>query len=311
MKWAARMLVLCFAIHCSLAALLAQGSAPQGEAELLAEFDRLQVAVDRLDGEQRSVAWLQLSDAFLRLPEGAERTARLPVGAAATLQAGRVALALRLATPKGSAPAQAMLLAVQLQALSQSNKLTEFARVIQRTWPTQKKYAAYALRREEGRLLPMAAAALRTSNRPTGRYIFELLAKLQPYKSYRSANLGLCLRQIGDVAQALAVYEAGLQQAPSDLELWNDYGLLLRATGRSEEAMASFRRSVALDLQRDETLRGKGPAITNLMHTESLRPGPTIDDVIQTACLALRQRPNATMLRRLMLDVTLNRLLDQ
>jgi tetratricopeptide (TPR) repeat protein len=266
----------------------------QGEAQLLAEFDRLQSAAQSAPQEAQRRFLLQLSDTFLRLPEGDGRKHRLPAGAHATLHSGRTEIALELTTPAdGKLQTNGALLTVQMQASS-----------------TEPDAVATALRREESRLLPLAAMALRTPERPAGRAVFQYLANLAPIQSYRVANLGLCLRQIGDVPAAFKTYALGQKLAPNDLALWNDYGLLLRATGRFEEALSAFRRSVAIDLQRDENQRGQGPAITNLMHFESLRPGASGADPMPTARLALKKRPHATLLRRLTLDVTLDRLAD-
>jgi len=279
-------------------------------AQQLAEFDRLHKSyVEASAAEQQALA-TQVSDAFLRLPDGDGRTERLPRGAAATLAAGRSKLALELASPVNPETAQTndVLLTVQLRALAQLDRLTEFARIVSKQAATEPGAVSEALRLEEGRLLPLAAKALRTRDRPAGRMVFQYLATLEPIQSYRVANLGLCLRQIGDVKAALQAYALGRRLAPNDLNLWNDYGLLLRATGQWQEAVAAFRRSVALDLARDEVTRGKGPGITNLMHLQSLYPDRVGEDPLPTAVLALEKRPDATMLKRLTLDVALDRL---
>jgi len=281
----------------------------QGEAELLAEFDRLQAAVQSAPQASQPSLLLQLSDSFLRLPEGKGRQQRLPTGAHATLQSGRNKIALELTTPAdGNLHTNGALLTIQLQAFARLGRLKDFVRTLETHSSAAPDAAKNALRLEESRLLPLAAMALRTSDWPAGRAVFEYLANLAPIQSYRVANLGLCLRQIGDIQAALKTYARGRELAPNDLDLWNDYGLLLRATGRHEEALSAFRRSVAIDLQRDESQRGKGPAITNLMHFESLWPGASGTDPMPTARLALKKRPLATLLRRLTLDVTLDRL---
>lgn len=279
-------------------------------SQQLADFDRLHQVYAAAEAAERQSLASQVSDAFLRLPNGDDRTERLPRGAAATLAAGRSELALELASPKNPEQPQTndVLLTVQLRALAQLERLTEFARIVARQAATEAGAVSEALRREERRLLPLAAKALRTRDRPSGRLVFQYLATLEPIKSYRVANLGLCLRQIGDVEAAFQTYALGRRIAPNDLELWNDYGLLLRATGRWPEAVAAFRRSVAIDLERAEAMRGKGPGITNLMHLQSLYPDRVGDDPTPTAILALEKRPDATMLKRLTLDVALDRL---
>lgn len=293
--------------------LLTQAAA---QNELLAEFDRAHATFSAAaDVGQRQALASQVSDAFLRLPDGAGRASRLPAGAHATLAAGRAELALQLTDPAKSGDPQTdeVLLTVRLRALAQLDRLVEFARIVQKQAASEAKAVTDALRLEERRLLPLAAKALRTRDRPSGRLVFQHLATLEPIQSYRVANLGLCLRQIGDLEAAYQTYALGQRLSPNDLELWNDYGLLLRATGRWREALAAFRRSVALDLKRPGPLQGHGPAVTNLMHAEALQKGlvggqGSERDPAPTAVLALEKRPNATLLRRLMLDLSLDRL---
>jgi hypothetical protein len=60
-------------------------------------------------------------------------------------------------------------------------------------------------------------------------------------------------------------------------------------------------------------LQGHGPAVTNLMHAEALQKGlvgaqGSEGDPAPAAVLALEKRPNATLLRRLVLDLSLDRL---
>ena len=283
--------------------------------ELLAEFDRLEASWAAAPPAERPALASRVSAAFLRLPDSAERTRRLAAGAAATLAAGRAEMALEM-TPtdwSGVVRDRATLLTIRLRALAQLGRLLEFSRLLRQQVESSPDAVTNALRLEEGRLLPLAAAALRTRDRPAGRMIFQYLATLQPIQSYRVANLGLCLRQIGDLEAAFQTYELGRRIAPEDLVLRNDYGLLLRASKRWPEALDAFRESVALDLARPEPQRGKGPGITNLMHAEILYPGmvgrPSTDgDPIPTAALALEKRPKAILLRRLMLDLSLDRL---
>ena len=288
--------------------LLAAAVCGQQDQELLAAFDRLAARLDGAAPAQVAELAAEASNAFLRLPEGAARDERLPAGATATLMAGRTEHALRLSTPEQGAGFRPRLHTVRLRALAQLGRLVEFARLLRMPGQAPRDAAAVALAREEGRLLPLAAAALRGPDRPAGRLVFERLYELAPFASYRASNLGLCLRQIGDLDAARRVYASGLERAPGDLELWNDYGLFLRAAGQREQALAAFRRGVELDLARGAALRATGPAITNLLHLEALWPGSQGQDPVPVAEQALAQRDQAKMLRRLMLDVQLDRL---
>ena len=282
----------------------------QDTAQLLADFDRLQSAASNALPEAKAALLLQASDAFLRLPLGSERNKRLVQGALAALHSERTQIALEIPSKPDESieESQPELLLIHLQALARLGRLLDFERLAQQQANQHPQAVESALRQEERYLLPLAAQALRTADQSSGRALFEALAKLKPVQSYRVANLGLCLRQIGEIDAAFETYEYGLKLAPQDLELWNDYGLLLRATGQRQQALKAFRQSVAIDLQRDEPLRGQGPAITNLIHAESMHPKKNGSDPMATARIALKKRPGATLLRRLTLDVTLDSL---
>jgi len=287
-------------------ALTAVALGAQSQTELLADFDRLwrewntrgDVAADAGELVPRAC------DAFLRLAPGPARDERLPAGAALALAAGRNELALELATG-GELPE---LVTVRLRALARLGRFDAFVDGLLEVLPAAPAAARAALESEEGRLLPMAAEALRREDPTPGKFVFQMLARLEPVQSYRIANAALCLRQLGDVDAALAMYERGRELAPDDLQLLNDQGLLLRGIGRHDEAIATFRRAVALDLERPEPMKGRGPAITNLMLSECLQPGSAGDDPLPIAVDALRRRPDARLLRRLTLDVQLDRL---
>ena len=279
----------------------------QAPAQLVAAFDRAAAAYASAPADERGDRARLLSNAFLMLPSGRERQARLALGAEATLAAGRWEHALRICTLPLGTPDPPRLAAVRLQALIRLGRLSEAAALVAKHRHSRPGVLAPALRAEERALLPLAAAALRTADQGAGRLMFEELARLAPVQPYRLTNLALCLRQIGEVDAARRVYEAARELAPDDLEVWNDYGLFLRANGRHAEALRAFERSVTLDLDRAAAERAKGPGITNLMHLEALAPGSAGRDPVPVATEALAQRPQATMLRRLMLDVVLGR----
>ena len=85
------------ALLAAAAALLAAArGAAQEEAALLAAFDAAASEYSAARGETRQALAAAASSAFLRLPDGEGRARRLALGAEATLDAGRVELALRL-----------------------------------------------------------------------------------------------------------------------------------------------------------------------------------------------------------------------
>ena len=91
---------------------LVRAPACQTQAEHLAAFDRVAAQYAAANAAERAELAAQLSGIFLRLEDGAERDQRLALGAAATLDAGRVELALRLSAPGDDGWAAPALLAV-------------------------------------------------------------------------------------------------------------------------------------------------------------------------------------------------------
>ncbi len=252
---------------------------------------------------------VRASDLFLALPPGPERTAHVAAGVHATLAAGRSELAADLAAAaRGHGNAEPLLVQSHLQALVRADRFDAFVELARADAARDPAPVAAALRAEESRLGPRAERALRHGDGARGRFVFEQLAALQPPQSWRTANLALCLRQLGDVEAARALYAAAVRTWPDDLELGNDFGLFLRAVGDVVGAVEQFRRSHTLDLARAPGQRGRGPAITNLLHLEATRPGVLGDDPLPAANAALALRPDALMLRRLALDVALDRL---
>ena len=251
-------------LRCAPLALFATlaGAAVAQQADLVAlcrAFDDASLALASSSPDGQQAAATDASDLFLRIPLGPARDRRLAAGAEATLTAGRQKLALKLATAAG--PRTSTLVTVELRALAQLGRFGAFVRAMQRAEDASPAAVHAALAAEESRLLPLAAEALRgEASRAGARHVFERLAALRPFRSYRLANLALCLRQVGAIDDAFRAYGRGRELAAADLELWNDYGLLLRATGRRAEAVAAFRRSVALDLARPAPLRARGPA---------------------------------------------------
>ena len=277
--------------------------------QTVAAFTEAQAQFVAASAEQRRAAAALASDRFLLLPAGAGRARCLVDGVVATVAAGRHALAIGLADEARAAGlASSELVAAHLTALLHAASWTAFAdRAVAdlAEWPA----AVHAvLAAEEAKLLPLAEKALRAGDTTRGRFVFAELAAIEPVASYRLGNLALCLRQLGDLPAARAVYERARVAAPEDLELENDYGLFLRATGDEQGAVRAFTRAWQLDLARAPELRARGPAITNLLHFAATRPGLLADDPLPAVREALALRPDATMLKRLVLDVGLDRL---
>jgi tetratricopeptide (TPR) repeat protein len=71
----------------------------------------------------------------------------------------------------------------------------------------------------------------------------EILAK-NPTSLYARIGEPLCLRNLGDYANAAAAYEAGIAALPEESQLLNDYALMLRAHGEEARALEMFERAL-------------------------------------------------------------------
>ncbi len=274
-------------------------------AQDAAAFDRSFAAFGAQPSEAAATA---AANAFLALPDGRERRARVLDGAEALLGAGRTAMAqecLDEARAAGMRNGRFVRLDVRAAFAGQPfARAVAAARVWSQAFPDDVRLALVAM---EVQVASSAEKALRAGAVSDARFVFEQLAAAPPLASYRVANLALCLRQVGEVDGARRQYDLARSLAPEDIETENDFGLFLRGQGDVKGAAGAFWRAWELDLQRGEALRARGPAITNLVHLEATRPGAAGGDPLAEAAPALAARPDAVMLRRVALDVALAR----
>jgi tetratricopeptide (TPR) repeat protein len=150
-----------------------------------------------------------------------------------------------------------------------------------------------------GALCEAADVLLRQGQTEAGLRTFAALAEAAQRQPLALANWALALHRVGRVDEAEARYREALTAAPSDADLWNDLGLLLKGQRRDAEAMVAFRRSFELDA----TPQKAGPAATNLvlMQRAGRTGGPAID-VVATLRGGLGRSPVSAMVRRLILD---------
>lgn len=281
------------------------GAAP---AQDLAAFDRAYAGM-QADGAPSSAARVA-ADAFLALPVGRDRRARLLEGGEALRRALRLELAQECvdeAVAAGMRNGRLAELAVRTAAHRQP---LGAAVAVARSWvvafPEDVRRAIVA---DEARLAAAAERAMRSGGGADGRFVFEQLAAARPLAAYRVANYALCLRQLGELDEARRQYDLARSLAPTDLEIENDFGLFLRAQGDLKGAVGAFWRAWRLDLERDAALRARGPAITNLVLLEAVRPGVAGGDPLREAAPALAARPDAVMLRRVAIDAAVLRAL--
>jgi predicted Zn-dependent protease len=82
-----------------------------------------------------------------------------------------------------------------------------------------------------------------------------LLAAEPGNPSYRNLMAG-ALAQASDFDAAIALYESLLQSHPDVSPTWTNYAHSLRVVGRSADATAAYRRSIALDSMSDDAYLG-------------------------------------------------------
>lgn len=285
----------------------AAGAAPAQTP--VAAFDAASARLAAAAPDDRAKAAALAIEAFLRLPACAERDARLVAGANAAAAADRFDLALQwVGEARRLGPPTHELVELHLRALVRAGRFAGFVDQARADLAGGWQDAAMAVMvAEEARLLPLADLALRRGDAARGRFVFESLAAAAPDDAVRAANLALCLRNLGELAAAEKCYRRARELAPTDPQIENDWGLFLRATGGRGLAVEAFQRSLALDTAVPGGRAGQGPGITNLLHDAALRPGGPAGDVMPAALAALAVRPDAAMLRRLVLDVGLDR----
>jgi len=268
-------------------------------------FDELLAAVRAASSmPQRAALAGPALDLFLRL-DASSRASRLAAGAWIAQLAGdhRMALQLAMAARQSRSPVVEGLVWTHLQALLAGGRVEECVEQAQRDDQAGSWTEVAAVFAEHQRaLLPAAARLLQTGDTGQGLWLFQALSRLRPEDGIAMANLALACRHLGLTGTAAQTYRQALRLAPADEQVWNDYGLFLRGSGRLVEALDAFERSYGLDDR-----PGVGPAITNLVQMELLQPRCVQPDPLPRASAALQLRPEATLLRRLALDLVLAR----
>src|SRR5688500_15612392 len=90
-------------------------------------------------------------------------------------------------------------------------------------------------------------ALLKQNKRAQARERFERALALDPASAAAHYMLGWVREQERDLAAAEREYEAALVQAPSRAEIHDRLGFVRGEQGRTEEALAGFRKAVSLD----------------------------------------------------------------
>ena len=73
-------------------------------------------------------------------------------------------------------------------------------------------------------------------------------------------NLGLCLRHQGDLAGAIASFQAVTSKQPNFQQAWANLGNALRAGNETDQAIECFNRALQIDPQCTDALCNLGHA---------------------------------------------------
>lgn len=276
----------------------------------VAQFDAALARFESASGADAAAAAAEALDWFLRIDEPAVRRSRLARAAAAALAAGKPAIGLQLADAAIAAEGSSLVLVgMKVRGLAALGRFEELVQTCREAGSPGQDAAVFVamdpaqLAQLESLLLPLADRALREGRTTEALWVFDALVQANPEDGIRLANLALTLRHLGRRAEAAAAYRQAMEVAPNDDQIRSDHGLFLRACGKWDEAAAELRRALVL-----EATPGAGPAITNLVQMEALRPGSAGGDVVAAAARALALRPDAAMLRRVTLDLLGDRL---
>jgi tetratricopeptide (TPR) repeat protein len=92
------------------------------------------------------------------------------------------------------------------------------------------------------------ALVLYRGNKPTEALAeIETLLRIEPVNpGYRNLH-AVILCRIGDYAPALDIYAELLRQFPNQTRIWMSYGHALKTAGRQDDAIAAYRRCIALE----------------------------------------------------------------
>lgn len=154
----------------------------------------------------------------------------------------------------------------------------------------------------DGRILGAADTLLKAGRTELGLWVFATTAEGSPGNAVALANHALACRHAGRIEECEKLYRGALELAPTDDLLCNDFALFLKGIGRTEEAIAGFRKGREL-----ENPPGSSPAIPNLRQLESATGRALLQDPLRDMATVLSVRPDAAFPRRLAIDLLIER----
>ena len=151
----------------------------------------------------------------------------------------------------------------------------------------------------DGARFSYADALFRQQKAPEAIAQVEALLARAPQDPAYLNLLAACLALVGEDARVIAIYQALLADYPKQPRLWLNYGHILRAVGRQEDAVAAYKRSL-------ELAPGLGDAYWSLANLKVAAFGPADE----TAMLDALTRSDLTVDDRLHLHYALGKALE-
>jgi len=113
--------------------------------------------------------------------------------------------------------------------------------------------------------LHLLGILLATVDDPTGAIeLFSKASVLNPTSAHCHLNMGVALRSLGRIEEALACVDRAISIEPLLTQALNSRGMFLLEMGRLEESRASFERAVSIDQRFVEALNNLGVVLLKL-----------------------------------------------
>ncbi|MFL6592248.1 MAG: tetratricopeptide repeat protein, partial [Luteimonas sp.] len=144
------------------------------------------------------------------------------------------------------------------------------------------------------------AMMLHRNNKPSEALAeVEALLEADPHNPGNRNLKAVVLCRLGDYATALALYDGILAAYPGQAKIWMSYGHALKTAGRQDEAVAAYRRSIALE-------PGFGEAYWSLANLKTVR----FDDADLAAMRAQLARTDLAVEDRFHFEFALGKALE-
>ncbi len=126
--------------------------------------------------------------------------------------------------------------------------------------------------RPQSKFMTEGIAAHAAGRREEAVALFRKAVADQPDDPRARLNLGVALKDTGDLAGSEASYRQAIAMAPTFAAAHNNLGILLSETGRPTEALASFEEALRLDPDHADARHNRGAVLAEMhRHEEAIR----------------------------------------